>query len=440
MPQINSGKSPPWVSGEIVTAAGLNGMIDSATLDPSAITAKTNLTTLTGDEYALVVDTSGALKKTQLKKITEAGVVTDSITGFTAGTPLTIKPSGTTGELELFGGSSGGVGQQSGDIRLYAEDVGIWGQQLGGGGGGTIGFTAGNGGILFTSAGGVVFNSYVSFTTTDSIKIPAGTTAQRPVVPSTGDIRYNTTLGQAEVYSGSIWKAVGGSPFDASGGVTTTIDGYKIHTFTVSSFFTPSLTKEGKVEVLVVGAGGAGSGMAGGGGGGGGDVKAGFVDIALGTAPMTVTVGVGVSGTGTSSSFGGITANGGGAGSGSTGGTSGSGIAGGAGGGNEGGGGAGAQTTEIFNGSFAGGVGGQGFGSSISGTLTTYGGGGGGGGQNSGVFPTTNRIGGAGNNGGGGGNGGASVANSGGGGGGAGNAYAAGLGADGIVIIRYRVS
>ena len=431
MPQINSGKSPPWVAGEIVTAAGLNGMIDAATLDPSAITSKTNLATLTGDEYALVVDTSGALKKTQLKKITEAGVVTDSITGFTAGTPLTIKPSGTTGELELFGGSSGGVGQQSGDIRLYAEDVGIWGQQLGGGGGGTIAFTAGNGGILFTSAGGTVFNSYVSFTTTDSVKIPAGTTAQRPVVPSTGDIRYNTTLGQAEIYSGSIWKAVGGSPFDASGGVTTTVDGYKIHTFTVSSFFTPSLTKEGKVEVLVVGAGGAGSGFSPhGGGGGGGDVKTGFVDIALGTAPMTVTVGVGVSGTGTSSSFGGITANGGGAGSGYTGGTSGSGIAGGNGDFTGAGGGAGAQATQTFKWTNAGGVGGQGLGSSVSGTPSNYGGGGGGGSSGSGraSAPGIN---------GGGGQGVAPAANSGGGGGGAPSNT---LGADGIVIIRYRVS
>ena len=438
MPQINSGKSPPWVAGEIVTAAGLNGMIDAATLDPSAITAKTNLATLTGDEYALVVDTAGLLKKTQVKNITLTGedVITDNIFGKSINGTLIIQPQGSTSSLNIYGGSVGG---SVGSISGFAKNISLTAESsVDNTGAFTV--TAGTGGMSFDAGGVINFLSKVDFNTTGAVKLPVGTTALRPASPSTGDIRYNTTLEQAEVYSGSIWKAVGGSPFDASGGVETTIDGYKIHTFTVSSFFTPSLSKQGKVEVLVVGAGGAGSGMGGGGGGGGGDVKAGFVDIALGTAPMTVTVGVGVSGTGTSSSFGGITANGGGAGSGSTGGTSGSGIAGGAGGGDEGGGGAGAQTTQTFNGPFSGGVGGQGFGSSISGTLTTYGGGGGGGGQNSGVFPTTTRIGGAGNNGGGGGNGGASVANSGGGGGGAGNAYAAGLGADGIVIIRYRVS
>lgn len=205
MPQINNGKSPPWVAGEIVTAAELNGMIDSATINPSVITDQPNLTTLTNDEYALVVDTAGALKKTQLKKINEVGVVTDKILGLTSGTDLTIQPSGTSNFLRLYGGSSGGIGQQIGTINLEADFVGIWGQTIGSSGGG-ISFTAGSAGVVFASAGGVVFSSNVQFTTTDAIKLPVGTTAQRPAVPSTGEIRYNTTTGKLEFYNGSSWK------------------------------------------------------------------------------------------------------------------------------------------------------------------------------------------------------------------------------------------
>jgi hypothetical protein len=38
---------------------------------------------------------------------------------------------------------------------------------------------------------------------------PAGTTAQRPSSPSVGMLRFNTTLGYLECYSGSTWLKVG---------------------------------------------------------------------------------------------------------------------------------------------------------------------------------------------------------------------------------------
>jgi len=40
--------------------------------------------------------------------------------------------------------------------------------------------------------------------------IPSGTTAQRPVNPTNGMIRYNTTLGYVEIYKGGIWSDVSG--------------------------------------------------------------------------------------------------------------------------------------------------------------------------------------------------------------------------------------
>ena len=44
---------------------------------------------------------------------------------------------------------------------------------------------------------------------TGFLKLPAGTTAQRPASPVTGMVRFNTTLGYAEVYTGSAWVKFG---------------------------------------------------------------------------------------------------------------------------------------------------------------------------------------------------------------------------------------
>lgn len=40
---------------------------------------------------------------------------------------------------------------------------------------------------------------------TGFLKIPSGTTAQRPSSPQTGDFRYNTDDESFEVYDGSTW-------------------------------------------------------------------------------------------------------------------------------------------------------------------------------------------------------------------------------------------
>ena len=45
---------------------------------------------------------------------------------------------------------------------------------------------------------------------TDGLKLPAGTTAQRPGTGSqyAGTIRRNTELGQIEIYTGTFWQAL----------------------------------------------------------------------------------------------------------------------------------------------------------------------------------------------------------------------------------------
>ena len=50
----------------------------------------------------------------------------------------------------------------------------------------------------------------LEFQGTESIRVPAGTTAQRGTPSGAGELRYNTELGALEVYSGSVWGEIGG--------------------------------------------------------------------------------------------------------------------------------------------------------------------------------------------------------------------------------------
>lgn len=412
MAQLQSPET--YVDGQQVTAARLNNQTNGAVLLPGAVTDQTAIaagTVASGDTLIVHDLSASALRKATASDILNSNlpITTPGITG-TAGADLVITPA---------------AGQKV-DVAGNIEADGLT----------VIGNT--------TLDSGLNVNGLASFNTTSALKIPVGTTGQRPGTPAAGQLRYNSTLDQAEVYSGTEWKAVGGSPFDASGGTETTVDGFKIHTFTTSGTFTPALTREGKIEYLVVGAGGAGSTFSpqGGGGGGGGDVKTGFLTISKGTSPITVTVGSGASGNGTPSSFLTIVANGGSGGSGRSGGASGSGFAGG-GPADGGGGGGGARSVELSpRGVNCGGFGGRGVGSSISGTYREYGGGGGGSGGGNGASPSPASYPALSPEGvwGGGGRGVAPVANSGGGGNGGNSTVAATMGADGVVVIRYRVS
>ena len=63
-----------------------------------------------------------------------------------------------------------------------------------------------------TFTGGVVHNY------TTALRLPVGTTAQRPGSPSAGDIRFNSTTTEAEIFNGSIFTAVGGGAGATGGG------------------------------------------------------------------------------------------------------------------------------------------------------------------------------------------------------------------------------
>lgn len=105
---------------------------------------------------------------------------------------------------------------------------------------------------------------------TGFIRLPSGTTDQRPGTPSVGMIRYNTDITSNEYYNGTRWIPIAESTVGnaTTGGSITSSAGYRIHTFTSGTgTFTPK--EDGVVEVLVVAGGGGGHSISGGGGAGG---------------------------------------------------------------------------------------------------------------------------------------------------------------------------
>jgi hypothetical protein len=82
-----------------------------------------------------------------------------------------------------------------------------------------------------TITGDLTVTGNGSFGGTGYVLIPKGTTAQRPVVPVEGEIRYNTDTSQFEGYASGAWGQLGGGATGGGGdqvfvenGVTVTAD------------------------------------------------------------------------------------------------------------------------------------------------------------------------------------------------------------------------
>ena len=369
----------------------------------------------------------------------------------TATTLQTGRTIALTGDVTGTSGTFNGSANLSFATNIAANAVGA--SELNVSGNGTAGqalTSDGDGTMTWADVGGAAYDTPT--TSTGYFDVPSGTTAQRPVSPSTGMIRYNTTESEVETYRAGSWQP-----------------------FTVGPYVVPT-------DYLVLGGGGGGGGRGAGGGGGAGGNEEGSLNLFpgtvytatiaaggagstsysvkggtggtttfSGTGITTITQAGGGGGSGTLSPFTGDNGASGGGGSGSTAGGQGNGSAGGFGGtgtsgvgfaGGRGwgssyqpaGGGGGGKTSAGSDSAYAaGGNGGASFNSSITGTSIAYCGGGGGASWNAGTGGT--------NGGGGATNGttGASAshatANRGSGGGGGGQNGNGGNGSSGVVIL-----
>tara|TARA_R100000231_G_scaffold95345_1_gene71526 strand:- start:680 stop:1312 length:633 start_codon:yes stop_codon:yes gene_type:complete len=71
---------------------------------------------------------------------------------------------------------------------------------------------------LASLADGATFTGEVVHNYTSALRLPVGTTAQRPGSPATGDIRFNSTTTEAEIFNGTIFTSVGGGAGATGGG------------------------------------------------------------------------------------------------------------------------------------------------------------------------------------------------------------------------------
>lgn len=244
MAQIQGGET--FAIGQQFTATRANNHVNGAVLLPGAITDQPAIAanTVEATDAVLLHDAStSSLKEATVGDLLNSGlpatlenvVVNDSLTlKDTGGTSQFIiqaegpSPATDPVTVKINGRSGFGVPQVIvGDLLVSAADITQPDVVIGG---------------TMIGQGIAQFDERVDFATPSAIKLPVGTTGQRPSSPVTGDLRFNSTTTQAEIYNGTAWEEVGGGPFDATGGNTiiapdttvvsgvsfTSADGYRV--------------------------------------------------------------------------------------------------------------------------------------------------------------------------------------------------------------------
>ena len=141
---------------------------------------------------------TGAEVRTAIKDIFQALRTINSETGDPTGVAnvAQYQPhiNTSTNELKICTGVSSGVGSFTTIGNITLDNLGL----------------ATLTGATFT---GPIINNYTS-----ALRLPVGTTAQRPGSPAAGDIRFNSTTTEAEIFNGTIFTAVGGGAGATGGG------------------------------------------------------------------------------------------------------------------------------------------------------------------------------------------------------------------------------
>ena len=185
--------------------ASITGNLDITNL---TTTGNTTLGNASGD--TLTLTGSAAFIPNELSLNNAVAITRDnfSVTGSIATTILTVTAVG-SGTIRV-GMLITGTGVTAGTTITA----------LGTGTGGTGTYTvSASQTVSSTTITGTTNDATFEVNATDAIKVPVGTTAQRPVGVA-GQIRYNTTLSRFEAYNGTVWGAIGGG---ATGGGADTV-------------------------------------------------------------------------------------------------------------------------------------------------------------------------------------------------------------------------
>ena len=237
------------VVGGAITVTGLSTLNAGATIT-GAVTVSTTLgvtgvlTATGGVVGALTGAVTGNTAGVHTGAVT--GNVTGNVTGDTAGVHTGAVVGNVTGNTA--GTHTGAVvgNATTATTLATARNIALTGSVTG-----NVNFD-GSANVSITTSGGATITSISDQvnSSTGYLDIPSGTTAERPASPSSGNIRYNSTLSAFEFYNGTSW------------GVPITVK---------------------MMDVLLCAGGGASSGS--GAGGGGGCLT---FSIAYGTSAVTI--------------------------------------------------------------------------------------------------------------------------------------------------------
>jgi hypothetical protein len=184
------------ITGNLTTTGNLEIANLTATGNTTLGNASTDTLTITGSAVLipneLSLNNAVAIARTNFSVTGSISATTLTVTAVSSGTirvGMVITGTGVTADTTItaLGTGTGGTGTYTVSVSQTVSS---------------------------TTITGTTYDASFEVNATDAIKVPVGTTAQRPVGVA-GQIRYNTTLGRFESYNGTAWGAIGGG---ATGG------------------------------------------------------------------------------------------------------------------------------------------------------------------------------------------------------------------------------